>query len=90
MKCRFLIDERCLCGVAKSFETNPTDETCRSCENYEGIPRGAGDVVHEIAKAIRITDAAKKLFGTCGGCAHRRALLNEALPFPDREKKDGI
>jgi len=90
MKCRFLIAGRCYCGISKNFETNPEDATCRACPNYEGEPRGAGDIVHGVATVLRITEAAKKVFGGCGGCDRRRALLNAALPLPDRSEKESL
>ena len=90
MKCRFLISGRCYCGISSNFETSPEESTCRACRDYEGEPRGAGDIVHEVATALRITEAAKKVFGGCGGCERRRALLNAALPLPDRSEKESL
>lgn len=46
--------------------------------------RGAGDIVHAVAKATGIARAV----GDCGGCAARRAALNRLLPMPDTHTED--
>lgn len=45
--------------------------------------KGLGDVVHKIAQPIaRVIDRmAGTRIQTCGGCAQRRAALNQAFPF---------
>jgi hypothetical protein len=59
------------------------------CSDYEGEPRGAGDVVHAITTATGIAAAVKAVTGGGCGCAKRRAALNAALPFTDKPSKDG-
>lgn len=40
--------------------------------------RGLGDVVESTLKAVGVTpESVTKLFGSCGGCARRRAFLNK-------------
>ncbi len=60
----------------------PSAGVCARCDRYDGPLRGAGDVIHAAAKA---TGAAKVVRlvtgGKCGGCAKRRAALNQAVPF---------
>lgn len=45
--------------------------------------RGIGDAVDAATTFLRI----KELIGDCGGCAERRAALNDAIPFPDKPKE---
>jgi len=68
----------------------PTDaQRCATCPKYLGRMRGAGDVVHAIAKATGVAAVAERVAGgSCGGCAARRAALNAALPFSDTRGKE--
>lgn len=65
-----------------------TPERCAKCDHYAGRPRGAGDVVHAVARATGIDRLAKAAFPDGCGCAERRAALNAALPLPDRRGGD--
>jgi hypothetical protein len=56
------------------------------CEQYDGPARGAGDIVHRVARATGIATVAKAVERVTGkpcGCKERRAALNAALPLPD-------
>lgn len=57
---------------------------CAACPRYHGAPRGAGDIVHAVAKATGIA----RVVGDCGGCAARRAALNRLLPLTDEPRED--
>jgi hypothetical protein len=59
-------------------------ERCAACPRYHGAPRGAGDIVHAVAKATGIS----RVVGDCGGCAARRAALNRLLPLTDEPSGD--
>lgn len=83
-QCIRLIEMRCANPAAvDAFETMPSPGVCRICEHYDGPARGAGDVVHSVAKATGI--AAVVHYVTDGNCLcpQRRAALNAALPFTD-------
>lgn len=62
----------------------PSQGVCSACPFYSGPLRGAGDIVHAVAKATGIARAV----GDCGGCAARRAALNRLLPMPDTHTED--
>lgn len=60
------------------------DERCAQCKHYHGQPRGAGDVVHAMARATGIAAVASFVSGgDCSGCSRRRSALNAAIPFTD-------
>ena len=64
------------------------DARCASCDSYRGSPRGAGDIIHSLAKATGVASVARAVAGgNCGGCAKRRAALNAAIPFTDKPKE---
>lgn len=67
----------------------PTDDArCAPCMRYAGRPRGAGDVVHAIARATGIAKVVEKIAGKDCGCGRRRAALNAALPLADPEPEN--
>ena len=81
--CRFMLVHPTLCGHPRI--AGATDEArCASCAEYRGSSRGLGDVVHSIAVATGIDAVARKV--GCN-CAKRRAALNAAVPFTDRDLK---
>lgn len=87
-ECKFRIENVCSnerAGVA--FNTRPSSGVCRICDQYDGPPRGAGDVIHAITTATGIAKAVDTVTGGCGGCARRRAALNAAVPFTDEASK---
>lgn len=49
----------------------PSVGTCRRCDEYEGPPRGLGDVV---AGAVKVATAG--LVKPCAGCGRRRRRWN--------------
>lgn len=55
---------------------------------YVGRPRGAGDVIHAIAKATGIAQVVEKVAGKDCGCGRRRAALNAAIPLADPEPEN--
>lgn len=54
----------------------------KSGDEYQGKPRGLGDVVHTVIKAVGLDRLAPK---GCG-CSKRRAALNSAAPFEQKPK----
>ena len=74
------------------YGTRPSSGVCRICDHYDGPPRGAGDIVHTVAVALRIDAAADFVAQSLGlpdcGCAQRRADLNAAVPFDDGSTKE--
>jgi hypothetical protein len=67
----------------------PTDEArCAPCMKYRGRPRGAGDVLHSIARATGIAQVVERISPKGCGCGKRRAALNAALPMADPEPEN--
>jgi hypothetical protein len=79
-------------GAIDAFGTRPSSGVCRICDHYDGPPRGAGDIVHTVAVALRIDAAADFVAQSLGlpdcGCAQRRADINAAVPFDDGSTKE--
>lgn len=64
------------------FGGDPSPGVCQVCDEYSGPPRGAGDIVHTVAKTLRIDKlAARVTRGRGCGCSKRRAALNDSMPF---------
>jgi hypothetical protein len=84
MNCKNRIENRCTLGLHGG---SPSLGVCLICYQYDGPPRGAGDVIHAITTATGIAKAVDTVTGGCGGCARRRAALNAAVPFTDEESK---
>jgi len=83
MSCKHHDGNGCSLGL---FGGRPSAGVCAMCERYDGPARGAGDIVHRVAKATGIatvTKAVERATGKPCGCAQRRAALNDALPLPD-------
>jgi hypothetical protein len=90
--CNHISDSRCFNQNAiDAYGTIPSSGVCRICEHYEGSPRGAGDIVHSVASALRIDSAVEFVAHSLGvsdcGCEQRRAALNAAVPFTDKPKE---
>ena len=66
----------------------PSRGVCSTCDDYDGPPRGAGDVVHTIARATGIARVVEKVAGKDCGCARRRAALNAAISLADPEPEN--
>jgi hypothetical protein len=82
MTCKNLSTEaRCRIGLHGG---TPSAGVCALCESYDGPMRGLGDAIDAATSLLRI----KQIVGDCGGCAQRRAALNEALPFPDSTEEE--
>ena len=54
------------------FGGNPSPGVCQTCDQYQGKPRGLGDVIH---KAAQVTGLARLAPKGCG-CQRRRDRLN--------------
>ena len=69
--------------ASAAYGARPSPGVCSICEHYDGPARGAGDVVHAIAKATGMAAVVKMATGGDCGCAKRRAALNAAMPLAD-------
>ena len=81
--CKHYLNGVCLIQV----HHNPTDQQCAECKFYLGETRGAGDVVHNVAKAVGADKVAKLVENVTGkdcGCGKRRAKLNKMFPKKER------
>jgi hypothetical protein len=79
-ECKHKMIKFCLLGHEGS---RPSSEYCASCSDYEGKPRGAGDVIHSLAKHTGVDKLAEKFEAITGkkcGCQKRREALNKLLP----------
>ena len=83
--CVFRVGDRC---GEPSISGSTDDARCASCMKYVGRPRGAGDVIHAIAKATGIAQVVEKVAGKDCGCGRRRAALNAAIPLADPEPEN--
>ena len=73
--CRHRSNSRCKLGL---YGGNPTGAECRACDQYQGRPRGAGDIVHAIAKTLRLDKLADRVTRGRGcGCGERRRRWNK-------------
>lgn len=84
MSCTHLVGYRCSLGLHGGA---PSPGCCALCAEYDGPPRGAGDLVHAAAVATG-AEAIISLLGGCSKCLERRIRLNAAVPFPDEHKED--
>lgn len=87
MSCRNHDGNGCSLGL---FGGRPSPGVCSMCEQYDGPPRGAGDILHKVAQATGIARAAKvveRVTGKPCGCSQRRAALNAAVPFTDEANR---
>lgn len=83
MTCTHYDGNGCSLGL---FGGRPSPGVCSICESYDGPARGAGDVVHTIARVTgvsRVVKTVERVTGKPCGCAERRAALNAAAPFSD-------
>ena len=67
--CKHRANSSCTLGL---YSGKPTGAECRSCDRYQGKPRGLGDVAHTVIKAVGLDRLAPK---GCG-CSKRRHRLN--------------
>lgn len=87
--CRHMIDWRCThVEATAAYGERPSPGVCSICEHYSGPPRGAGDVVHAVAKATGVAALVRVATGGDCGCAKRRAALNAAIPMADPEPEN--
>lgn len=70
------------CGL-RVVEGIPTEADCDSCPEYQGPPRGLGDQVHRVAKALQIPRVIKAVTDSDCGCQKRRQALNDRFPSKD-------
>ena len=88
-ECRNMTARRCTDAQAVAmYGDSPSPGVCSICDRYDGPARGAGDVVHSIAKATGIATIVRRVSGGDCGCAKRRAALNAALPLADPEPEN--
>ena len=67
--CKHRANSSCTLGL---YGGKPTGVECNACEQYQGRPRGLGDVAHTVIKAVGLDRLAPK---GCG-CSKRRKWLN--------------
>ena len=80
MKCDHYDGRGCSLGL---YGGNPSPGVCSTCDQYQGRPRGAGDIVHAIAKTLRLD---KLTEGRDCGCAERRKRWNHAKKKSENER----
>lgn len=77
MSCKHFRFPVCVHPTAETSGTGVHPATCARCPHYDGPSRGLGDTVHRVLDAVGVHRVVK----ACGGCAARRAALNDAVPF---------
>ena len=75
--CKHRANSSCTLGL---YGGKPTGVECRSCDQYQGRPRGLGDVIHTVIKATGLDRLAPE---GCG-CSKRRNWLNSLGGKPPR------
>lgn len=79
-----MIDGRCTDAQAVAqFGDSPSPGVCGICSRYDGPPRGAGDVIHAVARVTGVATVIHKVFGGDCNCDKRRQALNRAIPLTD-------
>jgi len=74
MKCDHHDGRGCSLGL---YGGQPSPGVCSTCDQYQGRPRGAGDIVHAIAKTLRLDKVAERVTKGRGcGCGERRRRWN--------------
>ena len=61
----------------------PSPGVCSTCDQYQGKPRGLGDVAHTVIKAVGLDRLAPK---GCG-CSKRRKWLNDRTKPVSRNRE---
>ena len=78
MKCDHHNGEGCSLGL---FGGRPSPGVCATCDQYQGKPRGIGDIVQKVAEKTGVKAVVEKVAGKDCGCGRRRDKLNKAVPF---------
>ena len=78
MSCDHHNGEGCSLGL---FGGRPSPGVCATCDQYQGKPRGIGDMVQKVAEKTGIKSVVEKVAGKDCGCGKRRDILNKAVPF---------
>ena len=66
-RCKHMVDGACGLGL---YGGRPSPGVClKVCTEYDGPPRGLGDAVAKVTKAVGIKP--------CDGCKDRQAKLND-------------
>lgn len=82
--CIYLHRDQCVRG---QFDGKPTADNCAECSMYVGRPRGLGDKVASVFKAVGIDTTVEGIAKMAGikdcGCGKRRKYLNEKFPNQD-------
>lgn len=81
MNCKHFRFPVCVHPTAETSGTGVHPATCARCPHYDGPSRGLGDTVHRALDAVGVHRVVK----ACGGCAARRAALNDAVPFDSKK-----
>jgi len=82
--CIYLHRDQCVRG---QYDGRPTEDNCAECTKYVGRPRGLGDRVANVLKAVGVDAAVEGIAKQVGmndcGCGKRRKYLNEKFPNQD-------
>ena len=78
MSCNHHNGEGCSLGL---FGGRPSPGVCATCDQYQGKPRGIGDMVQKVAEKTGIKAVVEKVTGGGCGCNERRDKLNKLVPF---------
>ena len=85
-RCVFLApDSRCN-HAAVDGPVRPED--CARCDFYAGPLRGMGDAFHVALTATGVASAVHAIAGDRCNCGERRAAMNRALPFADKDSEN--
>ena len=63
------------------FGGRPSPGVCATCDQYQGKPRGIGDMVQKVAEKTGVKAVVEKVTGGDCGCNKRRDKLNKLVPF---------
>lgn len=82
MSCDYHDGRGCSLGL---YGGRPSPGVCLTCDQYQGKPRGLGDVAHTVIKAVGLDRLAPK---GCG-CSKRRKWLNDRTKPVSRNIETG-
>ena len=84
-RCKYQFSDRC---THPELGGSANDARCGACDKFLGSPRGFGDVIDRAAHILKLKVLAEQLEKVTGkpcGCLERRAALNAAFPFDDKQ-----
>ena len=76
--CKHRANSSCTLGL---YGGKPTGVECNACDQYQGRPRGIGDMVQKVTEKTGIKAVVEKVTGGGCGCNKRRDKLNKLVPF---------